>query len=158
MVAVSGSPLQAEPAVSNGLTVARNYFTPEGVAVDPASVKQNTRLVVVLTVSAADEQQNGQFLLSDPLPAGFEIENPSLVSSGNTASLSWLEETGAVEHTEFRDDRFIASFGNSAVKIAYMVRAVAPGKYVHPGVTVEDMYRPELNARTASSSVVVTEP
>ena len=158
VVAVSGSPLQAEPAVSNGLTVARNYFTPEGVAVDPASVKQNTRLVVVLTVSAADEQQNGQFLLSDPLPAGFEIENPSLVSSGNTASLSWLEETGAVEHTEFRDDRFIASFGNSAVKIAYMVRAVAPGKYVHPGVTVEDMYRPELNARTASSTVVVTEP
>ena len=35
--------------------------------------------------------------------------------------------------------------------------AVAPGSYVHPGATVEDMYRPELNARTATGTVTVTE-
>ena len=41
----------------------------------------------------------------------------------------------------------MASFANPTAKLAYMVRAVAPGTYVHPGATVEDMYRPEWNAR-----------
>ncbi|MBI2717561.1 MAG: alpha-2-macroglobulin family protein [Rhizobiales bacterium] len=158
VVAVSGSPTTPEPAASNGLTVSRAYYTPEGVAADPASVKQNTRLIVVLQVSAVGDERSGNFLLSDPLPAGFEIENPTLVSSGSTASLAWLQETGNAAHTEFRDERFIASFFGSSLKIAYMVRAIAPGTYVHPGVSVEDMYRLEFNARTASSTTVVTEP
>ena len=37
-----------------------------------------------------------------------------------------------------------------------MVRAVAPGTYAHPGARVEDMYRPENNANTATGTVVVT--
>jgi uncharacterized protein YfaS (alpha-2-macroglobulin family) len=158
VIAVSGSPISPEPAASNGLSVTRSYFTPEGQPVDVASVKQNSRLVVVLTVDAAEGQQNGTFILSDRLPAGLEIENPSLVSSGSTASLSWLTEAGYATHTEFRDDRFVAAFGAAPLKIAYMVRAVAPGRYAHPGVTVEDMYRPEIHARTASGAMVVTEP
>lgn len=157
VVAVSGSPIAPEPEASNGLTITRKYFTQDGKEVDPSTVKQNTRLVVVIEVSAGDSEQDGDFLLADPLPAGFEIENPALVSSGNTGALSWLEETGSAEHTEFRDDRFIAAFGNSGLKVAYMVRAVSPGKYVHPGVTVEDMYRPEINARSATTTVTVTE-
>ncbi len=28
-------------------------------------------------------------------------------------------------------------------QIAYMVRAVSPGRYVHPPAVIEDMYRPE---------------
>jgi uncharacterized protein YfaS (alpha-2-macroglobulin family) len=157
VVAVSGSPTVADPAVENGLRLTRTYHSLDGAVVDPATVKQNTRLVVVLNVQAKGDDQNGNFLLSDPLPAGFEIENPTLVSSASTASLSWLQETGYAPHTEFRDDRFVASFTSSSLKIAYMVRAVAPGTYAHPGATVEDMYRPELNARTAASRLVVTE-
>ena len=37
IVAVSGSPLVAEPAVSNGLVVERAYFTPKGEPVDIAT-------------------------------------------------------------------------------------------------------------------------
>ena len=57
-----------------------------------------------------------------------------------------------------RPDRFVASFTNSSAKLAYMVRAVAPGTYAHPGATVEDMYRPEIQARTMTGTVVVTAP
>ncbi len=158
VVAVSGSPLVAEPASSNGLTIARSYHLPDGTEVDPASVKQNTRLVVVLNVSATDGRQDGTFILSDPLPAGFEIENPTLVTSGSTASLSWIAESGWASHTEFRDDRFVAAFKVAALRLAYMIRVVAPGTYAHPGASVEDMYRPEVNARMATGTVVVTEP
>jgi uncharacterized protein YfaS (alpha-2-macroglobulin family) len=159
IVAVSGSPLVAEPASSNGLTIDRKYFTTAGEPVEIANVKQNTRLVAVLTVSkAVGDAETGTFLLVDPLPAGFEIENPVLVNSGNTGQLPWLSDTTYASYTEFRDDRFVASFYNSSAKLSYMIRAVAPGTYAHPGAYVEDMYRPELNARTATGSVIVSAP
>jgi uncharacterized protein YfaS (alpha-2-macroglobulin family) len=78
VVAVSGSPTVPEPAAKNGLSLTRQYFTQDGNPVDPDTVAQNTRLVVVIEA------------------------------------------------------------------------------YVHPGATVEDMYRPELNARLATDSVTVT--
>ena len=159
VVAVSGSPLVAEPASNNGLSVERTYFTTAGDPVDIATVKQNTRLVAVLNVTKPSGQaETGTFLLVDPLPAGFEIENPTLVSSGGTANIAWLTDTTWASYTEFRDDRFVASFTNSTAKLAYMVRAVAPGTYAHPGAYVEDMYRPELNARGATATVIVTAP
>ncbi len=159
IVAVSGSPLVAEPASSNGLTVERKYFTTAGEAVDIASVKQNTRLVAVLSVmKSSGLAETGTFLLVDALPAGFEIENPTLVASGGTGNLAWLTDTTWASYTEFRDDRFVASFTNSTAKLAYMIRAVAPGTYAHPGAFVEDMYRPELNARGTTGTVVVTAP
>ena len=159
VVAVSGSPLVAEPASSNGLTVERKYFTTAGEPVDIATVQQNTRLVAVLSVMKPDGQsENGTFLLVDPLPAGFEIENPTLVASGGTANIPWLTDTTWASYTEFRDDRFVASFTNSTAKLAYMIRAVAPGTYAHPGAYVEDMYRPELNARGPTTSVIVSAP
>jgi uncharacterized protein YfaS (alpha-2-macroglobulin family) len=159
VIAVTGSPTVAEPASSNGLTIARDYYTPSGEPIDPSTVKQNTRLVVVLSATApGSAEQNGNFLLVDRLPAGFEIENPALVSSGDTSGLSWLEGTSDASHAEFRDDRFVAAFTSAPAKFAYTIRVVAPGAYVHPGASVEDMYRPELNARTGTGAVTVTEP
>ena len=159
VVAVSGSPLIAEPASSNGLNVERKYFTTAGEPVDIANVKQNTRLVAVLSVmKSSGQSETGTFLLVDALPAGFEIENPVLIASGGTGNLAWLTDTTWASYTEFRDDRFVASFTNSTAKLAYMIRAVAPGTYAHPGAFVEDMYRPELNARGPTGTVVVTAP
>ena len=39
--------------------------------------------------------------------------------------------------------------------MAYIVRAVTPGSFVHPAATVEDMYRPNRFARTASGRLEV---
>lgn len=157
VVAVSGAPLVAEPASSNGMTLLRTYHTLDGTPVDPAQVKQNTRLVVVVNASRDGNDQSGNFLLVDRLPAGLEIENPTLVATGNTASLSWLSDLTDVTYTEFRDDRFVAAFRDQSVKVAYIVRAVAPGRYTLPGATVEDMYRPERNAVLATTTMTVTE-
>ena len=58
------------------------------------------------------------------------------------------------------DDRFVAAYDRDPSQsafftVAYTVRAVSPGTYVHPGATVEDMYRPARFGRTASGSVTV---
>ncbi|MEQ1694196.1 MAG: alpha-2-macroglobulin, partial [Hyphomicrobiaceae bacterium] len=43
----------------------------------------------------------------------------------------------------------------TTASVAYIVRAVTPGSYVHPAATVEDMYRPERHARTAAGKLTV---
>ena len=131
----------------------------DGDPVDTAQVKQNTRLVVVLKVTEA-QPQFGRLIVADYLPAGFEIDNPHLVSSGDTGTLSWITDGAEPVNTEFRDDRFTAAFnrksGDPAVfTVAYVVRAVALGKYVRPQASVEDMYRPDRFGRSNSGSVEV---
>jgi len=37
-----------------------------------------------------------------------------------------------------------------------VVRAVSPGRYVHPQAFVEDMYRPDRFGRTETGTVEVT--
>lgn len=157
VVAVSGAPVVAEPASSSGMTLMRIYYTLDGKPVDPAQVEQNTRLVVVLSASREGNDQTGNFLLVDRLPAGLEIENPTLVATGNTGSLAWLTDLTGVNYTEFRDDRFVAAFTDQTAKLAYIVRALAPGHYALPGATVEDMYRPERNATIATTTMSVIE-
>ncbi|MEM1306514.1 MAG: hypothetical protein AAGG99_03230, partial [Pseudomonadota bacterium] len=95
----------------------------------------------------------------DRLAAGVEIENPKLVEGGSLAGLPWLKTPLRPVHTEFRDDRFVAAFdatqsgaessdGGRTYTVAYMVRAVTPGRYLTPAAHIEDMYRPERFART----------
>ena len=40
--------------------------------------------------------------------------------------------------------------------VAYVVRAVSPGKYVLPQAYVEDMYRPDRFGRTGTGTLDVT--
>jgi hypothetical protein len=39
--------------------------------------------------------------------------------------------------------------------LAYVVRAVAPGRYIYPPATAEDMYRPERFGRTGFGTIEV---
>ncbi|TGS35570.1 hypothetical protein EN823_14400, partial [bacterium M00.F.Ca.ET.180.01.1.1] len=100
---------------------------------------------------------------TDLLPAGFEIDNPSLVSSAQLSNFSWLAQTDAA-HLEFRDDRFVAAFNpadgdhDHNLTLAYVVRAVTPGTYAHPAAAVEDMYRPQYSARTATGMMEIKAP
>jgi uncharacterized protein YfaS (alpha-2-macroglobulin family) len=100
-------------------------------------------------------------MLVDPLPAGLEIDNPNLVDSGRVEALGWLKRVIEPAHTEYRDDRFVAVFDRGSDRIAswqvaYMVRAVSPGVYVHPPAVIEDMYRPDKIGRTAAGLMEVT--
>jgi hypothetical protein len=71
---------------------------------------------------------------------------------------------------EARDDRFVAAFdlgkelnrwfeaqddskphlAANSFRVAFLVRVITPGHFVLPEAVVEDMYRPELMARTAA--------
>jgi uncharacterized protein YfaS (alpha-2-macroglobulin family) len=180
VVSVMGAALTAEPAVAQGFKITREYYALDGKKLDfksaaggTSSIKQNDRMVVVLKVEAT--QKGGRILLVDRLPAGLEVENPRLVDSADVKTLDWLTTTRKPAHTEFKDDRFVAAFdffagrasrggedagdvaeATDTATVAYLVRAVTPGSFVHPAATVEDMYRPDRHARTATGRLDVT--
>jgi len=159
VLTVSGAPTVPEPAAERGFKIERLYYTLDGKPVDPARARQNDRFAVVLKITEP-QPQFGRVIVVDHLPAGFEIDNPRLVSSGETGTLGWIENAVAPANAEFRDDRFAAAVNRkggdgSVFTVAYVVRAVSPGRYVHPQAYVEDMYRPDRFGRTGTGTVEV---
>jgi hypothetical protein len=159
VVSVSGAPITPEPAASNGFKIERNYFTLDGKPADVSKARQNDRFAVVLKITEPTPEF-GHIMVADYLPAGFEIDNPHLVSSGDTGTLDWIEDGQEPQNTEFRDDHFAAAIDRAAsdkavFTVAYVVRAVSPGKYVLPQAYVEDMYNPSRYGRTGTGTVEV---
>jgi alpha-2-macroglobulin len=155
----SGNPTVPEPAASQGYEVERTFYKMDGTKFDAKSVTQNDRFVIVLKVTEA-EAKYARLLLVDRLPAGLEIDNPNLVDGGAIDAFSWLKKDVDPVNTEYRDDRFVAAVDRASdqsafFNVAYVVRAVAPGVYVYPPTTVEDMYRPERFGRTAFGAIEV---
>ncbi|HTJ57535.1 MAG TPA: MG2 domain-containing protein [Devosiaceae bacterium] len=159
-VSLTGIPAVPPPASSQGFVITRAYFKPDGSKADLTEVHQNDRFVVVLSINST-ALGSGQYVVADPLPGGFEIENPDLAASGDTSDMSWLK-VDAPKHTEARTDQYVAAFQygsqTPSFSTAYMVRAVSPGAFVLPGATVEDMYRPELRGNTDAGRIEIGPP
>ncbi|SEO57629.1 hypothetical protein SAMN04490248_10745 [Salinihabitans flavidus] len=140
-----------------GMSLSRSYYTMEGAPLDSSTVKTGDRFVTVLRV-VPHEDIGARLIIDDPLPAGFEIDNPNLLRAGDIRELDWLSPAEA-EHSEFRTDRFVAAVNwrsDDPLELAYIVRAVSPGSYHHPAASVEDMYRPRYRARTGAGRLTVT--
>ncbi len=158
VVTTVAAPAQPLSAGGDGFSIARTYYTLDGVEANVSQARQNERYVVVLKVTESNAWPS-RVLITDLLPAGFEIDNPSLVDSAQLANFEWIGQVAAA-HTEFRSDRLVAAFDRSAgdnreITLAYVVRAVTPGAYDHPAANVEDMYRPQFSARTATGRMEV---
>lgn len=159
VITVAGIPTGAEPALNQGFGLDRVIYTMKGEKADPARLRQNERYVVALTVTEPASRY-GRLLLVDPVPAGLEIENANLTEGASVAGLDWLKQEVIPVHTEARDDRYVAAFERSGSKdqklvytVAYIARAVSPGRYVAPAAVIEDMYRPDRFGRTAFGTV-----
>ncbi|MBB4197335.1 alpha-2-macroglobulin [Rhodoblastus sphagnicola] len=156
---VSGRPSAPEPAETRGYSLERGLFHMDGSAADPMHLTQNERLVATLKV-VESEAAFARLVLEDRLPAGLEIDNPALYDGGSSEGLDWVKAGVEPSHTEYKDDRFVASFERSGADkatftVAYIVRAVSPGRYVQPPALIEDMYRPERFGRTGFGEVAI---
>lgn len=150
VLTVRGVPAAPLPAGGDGFEITRTYLDRDGRPFDPAktAVKQGDLVTVLLRGRATDDLDH-QALVVDLLPAGLEIENPSV---GNGAKLGDIADTlSETQHVEMRDDRYVAAIdlvGDTRYfTVAYLARAVTPGRFALPGAYVEDMYRPQYNAR-----------
>jgi len=161
---VHGVPARAPDASSSGYTLEKTYVSLSGQLIDPQKLRQNDRLIVVLSGRLMSEGRR-QAVLVDMLPAGWEIES---VITPNGAETYTLDKLSRAQTQEARDDRYVAAFevgdnrnsyrnddDSREFRFAYLVRAITPGAYAQPAAVVEDMYRPANYARTAAGRVSV---
>ena len=127
----------------------------------PAGLEiENPRLVDSGSVKALDWLKTGikpvhTEFRDDRFVAAFDLNGRHGNNHGNAAVDS--EDQEAEDGTA----NVIATTSPAAgvqppIVVAYMVRAVTPGSYVHPAATIEDMYRPDRFARTAAGQLEVT--
>ena len=153
-----GVPVEAPDAASEGVSVERSLTDRRGNAIDTAAIRRGDQIIVSLTITP-EQTRAMPLIVADLLPAGFEIEGILRQSdAGNTGPYAFLGDLASTQVAEARDDRFIAAIntrGRDAVRVAYMVRAVTPGQFVQPGTVVEDMYRPDVFARSEAGQVTI---
>ncbi len=161
--------LQLDP-LDMGFVVMRTYNAVD----DPADVSQDedgvwhikagARVRVRLTMVATNRRYH--VALSDPLPAGLEIVNPTLEVSGSTPQdpsssnfrYGWWWWGTWYEHQNLRDERaeaFTSLLWDGVYEYAYIARATTPGTFVVPPAKAEEMYSPEVFGRSASDVVIV---
>ena len=162
--------LQLAPA-DYGFVVERRYEAVD----DPGDVtragdgvwhiKAGARVRVKL--SLVNESRRYHVALVDPLPAGLEILNPALATTGPLpADPSEQRKRGAYwwwygpwyEHQNLRDERaeaFTALLWEGVHAYDYVARATTPGTFVVPPPRAEEMYMPETFGRGASDRVVI---
>jgi uncharacterized protein YfaS (alpha-2-macroglobulin family) len=162
--------LQLEPA-DYGFVVERRYEAvddPKDVtrAADGSwHIKAGARVRVVL--SMVNEARRYHVALVDPLPAGLEIMNPALATTGpipvdpaeqTRRGAYWWWYGPWYEHQNLRDDRaeaFASLLWEGVHRYDYVARATTPGHFVVPPTHAEEMYMPETFGRGASDRVVI---
>ncbi len=165
-----GVPSEPQDPRARGLTLSKTIFTLDGEKVDVNALRQSGRYVIVLqgTMSTFRFREMG---LLDLLPAGFEIETVLTRGGARNPQYPWLPDLWRTRMSSARDDRFVAAFdigdryrrrpreGEVRPKprfaMAYVVRAVTPGRFALPGTLVEDMYAPRIMARTGEGMVTI---
>ncbi|MBK1649595.1 alpha-2-macroglobulin family protein [Rhabdochromatium marinum] len=163
IITVTGQPRMPPPAGGRGYHIKRSYYTLGGARVDATRVTQGTRLIALLEITA-EQRGAARLMIEDPLPAGLEIDNPHLLSAGDLSGLAGLasgpEPLASPDYQAFLSDRMLAAVALDAedprsFRLAYAVRAISPGRFVHPQARVEAMYRPAQRGWTDADTLEV---
>jgi len=152
-----GIPAEPEEPMARGVSVSCEYRDVQGRPLDVSELRQGELFAMDLAV--VPDTPRSDLVIEAILPAGWEIENPNLLTS---EAASWAppeEWCGSERHREMRDDRLLVFTGrvDREAHYACLVRAVTPGTYARPAVTVEGMYRPDVRAVGVRGTVRVAE-
>lgn len=121
------------------LQVRRTYYNRDGQPIAGNTFKQNDLIVIKLTLVTQFNTPVENVVVTDMLPAGFEIENTRLT---DMPQMKWIKEEATPDYIDYRDDRInlFTTANGTAKSFYYMVRAVSPGTYQLGPVQADAMY------------------
>ena len=95
-------------------------------------------------------------VITDLLPAGFEIENPR---TKEIPGMDWIKDGATPTALDVRDDRihFFVNANNNKQVYYYAVRAVSPGNYKMGPVSADAMYNGEYHSYNGAGVVRVVQ-
>ncbi len=141
----------------NGLRVRRTFLNRDGEPV--TTFRQNDLLVVRLTLTSTTGVRVENVVVTDLLPAGFEIENPRLSASADRGvrDMPWIKNPTQPDHFDVRDDRinFFTTADDTQRQFYYQVRAVSKGKFVLGPVSADAMYSADYRSYSGAGTVQI---
>jgi alpha-2-macroglobulin len=120
------------------------------------TITQGELVVVKITLYNKQASDIDNVVVTDMLPAGFEIENPRLTEDRD---MTWIKGQSTPQHFDVRDDRInlYTNIGRGAENYYYMVRAVSTGSFIMGPVSADAMYNAEYHSYNGAGVVKVVE-
>lgn len=127
------------------LKVRKRFFDRTGKPITGNTFKQNELIIVGISLERSFTTAIENVVITDLLPAGFEIENPR---TKEIPGMDWIKDASTPTALDVRDDRihfFVDAYINKQTYY-YAVRAVSPGNYKMGPVSADAMYNGEYHS------------
>ncbi|MGZ8544218.1 MAG: alpha-2-macroglobulin family protein, partial [Flavisolibacter sp.] len=137
------------------LKIRRRFFDRFGKAIPGNQFKQNDLIIVELTLEKSFSNAIENIVITDLLPAGFEIENPR---TKEIPGMDWVKDASEPVALDVRDDRihFFVDAYSDMQKYYYAVRAVSLGNFRQGPVSADAMYNGEMHSYHGAQQVRVS--
>jgi alpha-2-macroglobulin len=138
------------------LKVRRRFFNRSGQPISGTNFKQNDLVIVQLVLEKSYSGYVENIVLTDLLPAGFEIENPR---TKEIPGMDWIKDASSPTALDVRDDRInlFVDLNNSRQVYYYAVRAVSPGIYRMGPASADAMYNGEYHSYNGAATIRITQ-
>lgn len=140
----------------NYLKVRRQFYDRNGTPLTETTFRQNDLIIVGLTLERAYDNTIENIVITDLLPAGFEIENPR---TKEIPGMDWIKDGAEPLSLDVRDDRIHFFIHAMAPKQTYYyaVRAVSLGQFKQGPVSADAMYNGEMHSYHGAQVVKIVQ-
>jgi len=138
----------------NYLKVRKRFYDRFGRPITGNTFKQNDLVIVQLTLERTFSTDVDNVVITDMLPAGFEIENPR---TKELPGMDWIKSDDNPTALDVRDDRInlFVDLHSMRQVYYYAVRAVSPGVYHMGPVSADAMYNGEYHSYNGAGTIRV---
>jgi alpha-2-macroglobulin len=132
--------------------VRRQFFDRFGNRIGGTTFRQNDLVIVELSLEKAYNSSIENIVITDLLPAGFEIENPR---TRELPGMDWIKDDAQPAALDVRDDRihFFVDAHYPKQKYYYAVRAVSLGAFKQGPVSADAMYNGEIHSYHGAQTI-----
>ncbi|NWJ50414.1 MAG: alpha-2-macroglobulin family protein [Bacteroidetes bacterium] len=137
------------------LQVRKRFLDRTGREISNQKFTVNDLVVIEVTLRSADQAVVNNVVVTDLLPACFEIENPRISA---IREYQWIKEASIPDYMDIRDDRisyFTKADGTKERKFYYMVRVVSKGIFNMGPVSADAMYSGDIYSYSGAGSITV---
>ena len=134
------------------LKVRKRFFDRNGKPITGNTFKQNDLIIIGITLERSFNTAIENVVITDLLPAGFEIENPR---TKEIPGMDWIKDGLTPDALDLRDDRihFFVNADQAKQTYYYAVRAVSPGSYKMGPVNADAMYNGEYHSNNGAGYI-----
>jgi uncharacterized protein YfaS (alpha-2-macroglobulin family) len=138
------------------LKVRKRFYDRNGNSLTSNTFKQNELIIIGISLERSFSTVIENVVITDLLPAGFEIENPR---TKEIPGMDWIKDGATPTALDVRDDRihFFVDANNNKQTYYYAVRAVSPGSYKMGPVSADAMYNGEYHSYNGAGVVRVVQ-